>query len=282
MPRSLYAFFVLPFLFAACSQNNVTEDSSLGKYFDSAGVKGSFGLFDNGQGHFTIYNLPRFRDSAYQPAATFDILQSLIALQTGVIKDDSSIVLSGTGYPPLAPKLNPQPLTLREAFNWPNDSGFVEVARRIGKDTLKKWIDSLSYGTKYIAGESFWYDNHLKITADEQLGLIKKLYFNQLPFFQRTQKMVVDMMPSEGNANYRLYYKTGLGLKEDGHEIGWVLGWIEENKHPYFFVVSLESTGQPGNPSTSPSAGTAANLPKTGLAITRSILGKMGFFNGTK
>jgi beta-lactamase class D len=268
--KSFGALLLIPVVFAACSQNNVTVDESLGKYFDSAGVKGSFGLFDNGQGHFSIYNLPRFRDSAYQPAATFDILLSLIGIQTGVVKDDSAIVFSATSYPPLTATPNPQPLTLREAFHWPTDIGFIELARRIGKDTLKRWVDSLSYGTKYIAGDSFWQDNHLKITADEQLGLIKKLYFNQLPFFQHTQKMVVAMMPSEGNANYRLYYKTALGRKEDGHPIGWVLGWIEENKHPYFFVVNFESADE------------KASLPGTGLAITRGILGRLGFFNGTK
>ena len=269
MTRSLYAFLLLPVLFSACSQNNVTEDNSLGKYFDSAGVKGSFGLFDNGQGHFTIYGLPRFRDSAYQPAATFDILLSLIAIQTGVSKDDNA---------------------LRQAFQAADDSGFVQLAPRIGKDTLKKWIDSLGYGTRYIAGDSFWHDNHLKITADEQLGLLKKLYFNQLPFFPRTQKMVLDMIPSENNANYQLHYKTALGIKEDGHAIAWVMGWVEENKHPYFFVVNLESAGPSVNasaglsadPSTSALAGSSADLRNQGVQIARSILGRLGFFNGTK
>src|SRR5882762_5474733 len=92
--NTLFALLLIPILFAACSQNNVTEDSSLKKYFDSAAVSGSFGMFDNGQGHFTIYNLPRFRDSAYLPAATFDILQSLIGVQTGLVKDDSALIVA--------------------------------------------------------------------------------------------------------------------------------------------------------------------------------------------
>ncbi len=60
-------------------------------YFDSAGVKGTFGLFDNGHGHFTIYNLASYRDSFYSPGQTFDIFQSLIAIQTGIKKDDLGI-----------------------------------------------------------------------------------------------------------------------------------------------------------------------------------------------
>jgi beta-lactamase class D len=239
MKTSLFAFLIGSFLFTACSSGNVTVDDSLQRYFDSAGVKGSFGLFDNGQGHFTIYNLPRYRDSLYQPGATFDILQSLIAIQTGVAKDDTALI------------------------RWDH---------RLGKDTLKKWIDSLQYGNKDIGADTtaFWQDNTLKINADEQLGLLKKLYFNQLPFFQRTQEIVRRMMPAENNSNYRLTYKIAQGTKEDGHAIGWVMGWVEENKHPYFFVVNLES------------ADPHKDLGAAGLTIAKGILQQLGFFQGKK
>ena len=268
MSRSLFALLVIPVIFASCSQNNVTEDSSLQKYFDSAGVKGTFGLFDNGQGHFTIYNLSRYRDSVYQPGATFDILLSLIGIQTGVVKDDSALVFSGGDVQGGDVK----GLTLRQAFQSSDDLGFRALAPRIGKDTLKKWIDSLGYGNKNMgrADSAFWYDNSLKITADEQLGLIKRLYFDQLPFFKHTQLLTRRMISSDNNSNYQLCYKTAQGIKEDGHAIGWVLGWVEENKHPYFFVINLES------------ADPKADLPAAGLAIARGILTQMGFFQGKK
>lgn len=231
--------FLFTALFTGCSSGNVTVDNSLQHYFDSAGVKGSFSLFDNGQGHFTIYDLPRYRDSLYQPGATFDILQSLIAIQTGVVKDDTALL------------------------HWD---------RHLGKDTLKKWIDSLQYGNKDIGADTgaFWSNNTLKINADEQLGLLKKLYFDQLPFFQRTQEIVRRMMPAENNSSYRLTYKTAQGTKEDGHAIGWVMGWVEENKHPYFFVVNVES------------ADPNKDLGATGLAIAKEILRQLGFFQGKK
>ena len=261
MKTALFAFLIGSFLFTACSSGNVTVDNSLQRYFDSAGVKGSFGLFDNGQGHFTIYNLPRYRDSLYQPGATFDILQSLIAIQNGVVKDDTA-------------SLTPT-LTLEKAFRGSDDSsqiGFRALAARIGKDTLKKWIDSLQYGNKYMGADTttFWYNNYLKINADEQLGLLKKLYFDQLPFFQRTQEIVRRMMPAENNSSYRLTYKTAQGIKEDGHAIGWVMGWVEENKHPYFFVVNLESADQ------------NKDLGAAGLGIAKGILQQLGFFQGKK
>ncbi len=270
MIRLCVAVFFLSLFFDSCSPNNVTEDNSLKKNFDSANVTGSFGMFDNGLGHFTIYNLPRFRDSSYSPASTFKIVNSLIGLQTGVIKDEK-MVIKWDSVKRWNPDWN-KDLTMEEAFRLSAVPYYQEVARRIGKDTMKKWIDSLGYGNKNISGpiDSFWLNNHLKITADEQLGLVKKLYFNQLPFFDRTQEIVRKVMLQEDNANYKLSYKTGWGNKENGNELGWIVGWIEENKHVYFFVLNIESTDK------------NIDMKNVRIKILKSILSQMGFFLGKK
>ena len=51
---------------------------------------------------------------------------------------------------------------------------------------------------------------------------------------------VKKVMVQESNTNYTLAYKTGWGFKEDGKALGWIVGWIEENKHPSFFVLNVE------------------------------------------
>jgi len=104
-------------------------------------------------------------------------------------------------------------------------------------------LDSLKYGNHKIGGsvDSFWLDNSLKITPDEQLGLVKKLYFDQLPFYKNNvQEVVKKVMLQQSNSNYQLAYKTGWGFKENRNSIGWMVGWIEENKHAYFFVLNVE------------------------------------------
>ena len=270
MPKPLAVLLIIPIFFAACTQTNVTEDNSFQTYFDSAKVSGTFGLFDNEQSHFTIYNLPRFRDSAYPPAATFHILLSLVGIQTGIIKDDSAVIHPDMEISNRQESGNDP--TLKQAFQNSSVKAFGVLARRIGKDTLKRWIDSLGYGNKDMHGtvDSFWLDNHLTITPDEELGLVKKLYFSQLPFFQRSQKMVCQMMLMESNANYLLSYVAGDAVKKDGNSIGWIVGWIEENKHPYFFVLNLESA----NPQD--------DSMDTGMPILKKILRQMGFFEGKK
>lgn len=266
----LYFFYFLlfSFCFFGCSPNNVTVDDSLEKYFKEKNVVGTFGLFDNGQGHFTIYNLSRFKDSSYLPASTFKIVNSLIALKTGRIFDEKTVI-KWDGIERRNADWN-KDLSLTEAFKVSSVGHYQEIARRIGKDTMQIWLDSLHYGNKKIGGpvDSFWLNNSLKITPDEQLGLVKKLYFEQLPMDKRPQRLVRAMMMQENNANYQFAYKTGYGFRENGNSIGWMVGWIEENRHPYFFVLNIE-----GDP----------NVPiETRKEILTNILKSMGFFEGKK
>ena len=257
----------------SCSQNNVKEDHSLKIYFDENKVAGTFGLFDNAEGKFTIYDLSRFKDSAYLPASTFKIVNALIGIETGRVKDDSTI-LQWNGKPWIIPACNAD-LPMYKAFRLSCVTWFQELARKIGKDTMQKEIDSLGYGQRYKKPvisriDSFWLDNSVKVTADEQLGLVKRLYFLQLPFQPRTERIVKSMMMMENNSNYKLAYKTGWGHRENGNSIGWIIGWIEENRHPYFFSLQVES------------ADPRADIPGIRMNILKSILKQYGFMEGKK
>ncbi|RFM29869.1 penicillin-binding transpeptidase domain-containing protein [Deminuibacter soli] len=267
-------------LLHACSPNNVTTDDSLQQYFDEQHTTGSFGLLDNGQGHFTVYNLKRFKDSVFLPASTFKIVNSLIGLETGVISGDKMIIpWNGVHhfYPNGDSAKNwDKDLTMEEAFKASAIPYYQEVARRIGKDTMQHWLDTLGYGSRFTkmkittAIDTFWLDNSLKVTADEELGLVKKLYFDQLPFRKKSnQDIVKRLMLQESNANYSISYKTGWGFSENGHAQAWAVGWIEENRHPYFFSLNIEGAHD-------------LDVPKARTAILNGILKQLGFFEGKK
>ena len=116
--------------------------------------------------------------------------------------------------------------------------------------------------------DSFWLNNTLKISPDEQLGLVYQLYFDKLPFTKRSQGIVRDVMLQENNTLYKLSYKTGWGFDEKNNAIGWMVGWIEENRHVYFFVTQVRSSER------------NIDMPKVRMQITKSILSKLGFFKG--
>lgn len=253
-----------------CSPNNVEVDTSLQKYFKENNAEGCFALLNNNTGNFTIYNLNRYRDSAYLPASTFKIVNALIGLQTGVIANDS-MVIKWDGKERPVTEWN-KDLSMYQAFRVSSVPYFQEVARRIGKDTMQFWLDSLSYGTKKIIGsiDSFWLNNTLKITPDEELGLVKRLYFNQLPFYRINQEIVKKAMLFENKPDYKLSYKTGWGKKENGNHLGWVVGYIEENKHPYFFVLNIEAKEK------------NFDMITIRMKILKNILAQLGFMQGKK
>ncbi len=269
MHKIKYALLFITCLFSviSCSVNRAKIDNSLKKYFDENKVEGCFTMLNNSDGKVTVYNMT-MDTMRFLPASTFKIVNSLIGLETGKI-DDEKMVIKWDGIKRWNDDWN-KDLTMEAAFKVSAVPYYQEVARRIGKDTMKLWIDSMQYGNmqtgKYV--DSFWLDNSLKISPDEQLGLVKRLYFDQLPFQKRTQQIVRDVMVQEDNTIYTLAYKTGWGFDENKNSIGWMVGWVEENKHPYFFVTLVKS------------ADPNIDMRTVRLNITKGILKQYGFFKG--
>jgi len=256
-------------LFNGCSVNKAEIDDSLKKYFDAKKVDGCFTMLNNADGSIVVYNMG-LDTMRVLPASTFKIVNSLIALQTGIAPDEN-MVIPWDGVRRWNKDWNKN-LSMKEAFRVSSVPYYQEIARRIGRDTMQRWIDSLSYGNKNISGpiDSFWLNNTLKISPDEQLGLMKKLYFDQLPFRKSVMETVRGMMLQEDNTNYKLSYKTGWGFDEKGHSVGWVTGWIEENRHVYFFITLVRSESKD------------IDMARVRLDITRDILKEYGFFEGKK
>jgi beta-lactamase class D len=254
---------------SSCSVNKATINNDLKKYFDSAHVDGCFSLLDNASGKITVYNM-KIDTQRILPASTFKIVNSLIGLETGKITDEK-MVIKWDGIKRWNEDWN-KDLTMEEAFKVSAVPYYQEVARRIGRDTMKFWIDTLHYGNMNINGpiDSFWLNNTLKISPDEQLGLVNKLYFDKLPFEKRSQQIVRDVMLQENNTLYKLSYKTGWGFDEKHNAIGWITGWIEENRHVYFFVTLVKSADK------------NINMQQVRMNITKGILTELGFFKGEK
>ena len=265
--RILLLVIIASILFTGCTVNKAKIDNSLKVYFDSANVDGCFTLLNNSSGRITVYNM-QLDTQRFLPASTFKIVNSLIGLETGKITSEQMIIpwdhitRSNADWN--------KDLTMVEAFKVSAVPYYQEVARRIGYDTMKLWIDTLYYGNRNLSGpiDSFWLNNTLKISPDEQLGLVKRLYFEKLPFQKGVQKTVCDVMMQENNTLYKLSYKTGWGFDEKQQSIGWIVGWIEENRHVYFFVTLVKAPDK------------IIDMRTVRMKITKSILGHLGFLKG--
>jgi beta-lactamase class D len=266
-----FVFCLLSFicLLSSCSVNKAKIDNDLKKYFDAKNTDGCFTMLDNSSGAITVYNLS-LDTTRFLPASTFKIMNSLIGLETGRITNENMII-KWDGVKREMPDWN-KDMAMKEAFKVSNVPYYQEVARRIGKDTMKLWIDSLGYGNKNISGpvDSFWLNNNLKISPDEQLGMLKRLYFDQLPFRKSVQQSVRNAMVQEDNTAYKLSYKSGWGHDEKNNSIGWLVGWIEENRHVYFFATLLKSPDS------------KYDMKNARLDITKDILKHYNFFEGKR
>ncbi|MGN6533485.1 MAG: penicillin-binding transpeptidase domain-containing protein [Ginsengibacter sp.] len=251
------------FAISSCTVNRAKINNDLKKYFDSAHVDGSFSFLNNQLGDIMVYNM-KLDTERLSPGTSFKIINTLIGVQAGKVMNENSVIKTDSG--------SNNNITLKEAFNTSSVPYFQSLAQKIGKDTMKLWIDSISYGNKNVTGpvDSFWLNNALKISPDEQLGLMSKIYFEQLPFQKYAQQIVESLMLKEDNTLYKLSYATGTGIDEKNNSFGWTLGWIEENRHVYFFVTFIKSPDK------------NLDLNGTGVHISKSILKGMGFFKGEK
>lgn len=266
MIRNLLVVIISVLFFTSCNFNKAKIDNNLQKYFDAYGVEGCFTFLNNNGGKITVYNM-ELDTQRFLPASTFKIISSLIGLETGKITDENMII-NWDGVK--RKKEWDKTMKMNEAFRVNNVPYFQEVVRRIGRDTMQTWIDSLSYGNRNLSGpvDSFWLNNQLKISPDEQLGLMKKLYFDQLPFRKGVMENVRNLMVQEDKTAYKISYKTGNATDAANNRIGWVCGWIEENKHVYFFVTLVKT------PKADTDAGSVSEK------VTRDILKEYGFFEG--
>lgn len=270
--KNFRIFFLIAtplFFLISCSVNQAKIDTKLKKYFDTRNVDGTFTILDNAKGGITVYNM-ELDTMRFSPGATFQIITSLVGLENGEISNDSMVV-KWDGVRRENKEWNKN-LIFKDAFKLNSDPYFNYIANKITRDTLKMWVDSISYGNKNLNEnvDSILSVNSVKISADEQLGLVKKLYFDQLPFRKSAQQSIRDAMLMEDNTNYKLSYKTGSAVDENNLPIGWVIGWIEENRHVYFFATLVKGKQA------------EEKLNDAGMNVTRDILKDLGFFEGKK
>jgi beta-lactamase class D len=259
------------FLFSACAAILVTtghaqnsndtlrsvEMPELSSYFKEYNVIGSFILYELNRDQYIRYNPERCRQE-FLPASTFKILNSLIALETGVIKDENH-TLKWDGTKRAVPAWN-QDHNLKTAFQNSAVWYYQEIARQVGEARMKEYVTKAQYGNMDIAGgiDNFWLEGKLRITPEQQIDFLKKLYHGRLPFSERAMSLVKAIMLLEETPKYKLRGKTGWA-----DSIGWLVGYLEQGDNVYFYATNIESE----NPDN--------NFGKARYEITKNILRKM-------
>lgn len=218
----------------------VVETPDLGRHFKKLGLEGSILIYDS-KNNRTYEHNPQRNTKAFTPASTFKIFNAMVALETGVIPDDVA-VLTWDGIHREIAAWN-HDTNLRQAFKDSTVWFYQVLARKAGHERMQQWIDKVGYGNRQIGTaediDRFWLQGPLKITSKATVEFLQRLHRGELPFKKRTMDLVKDIMVREQTPDYTLRGKTGL-LSSTEPNIGWFIGYLEQNNNVYFFATNID------------------------------------------
>lgn len=188
----------------------------------------------------TIYGT--HADERVNPCSTFKILNSIIALDSGVVGDENETI-TWDGVVREYPFWN-HDHTMRSAIAVSTVWFYQELARRVGEKKMAETVRQAQYGnmdtTKTLS--DFWLGGgSLKISPNEQVDFVSKLVRNQLPFSLHSQSVVKDIMTLEKKDDYLLAGKTG-----SCGGVGWFVGFIENRDFTKVFAFQIRGEGANG------------------------------------
>jgi beta-lactamase class D len=237
----------LLYLFLLCSVNLYSQNprsvAALKPEFNSIlenlKVKGAILIYDVKNNTYYSNDFA-WAKTGIIPASTFKIPNSIIALETGVIANDS-VVFKWEGEKRKFKKWE-QDLTFKQAFQVSCVPCYQEIARKIGVKRMKTYLKKLNYSRMVfdtLTIDNFWLTGKSKITQMQQIDFLNRLYFSKLPISKNTENVLKNIMLIEKSESYTLSGKTGWGMRSD-LDNGWFVGYLETQNTVYFFATNVE------------------------------------------
>ncbi|MFT6938341.1 MAG: beta-lactamase class D, partial [Saprospiraceae bacterium] len=152
---------------------------------DSNQVSGSILIYDSKNDTYYSNDFERAA-TEFLPASTFKVTNSIIGLETGVLKDRNHL-FKWDGEPRRLKNWEAD-LTLAEAYKASCVPCYQEVARTIGTERMNEYLKKLDYGNMEIADsmiDIFWLEGEFKISQKQQIDFLKRFYNKELPISDR-------------------------------------------------------------------------------------------------
>ncbi len=247
---------------------NLYGQENLSTPFQDCNIKGSITIYD--------YNAKKWissdiTDSHFGtlPASTFKIINTLIALETGVIANENSIVKWPGKTDTVKYGYRPEiyhDISIKEAFKLSAGWAYVELSKRIGKERYKRFLVDSHYGNANVSVDDpdFWNFGKLAISPANQIEILIGVYEETLPFSKKSFSILKELMIEEQTNNYTLRAKTGW-TRDGGKDTGWWVGYVERKDNIYFFSTRLIKERTTVNP----------DFGKCRKEITKTILRQM-------
>ncbi|WP_092136784.1 penicillin-binding transpeptidase domain-containing protein [Cupriavidus sp. YR651] len=215
--------------------------------FDAAGANGTMLVYDMRRQRMLAYNPQRAR-TAYSPASTFKIFNSLIGLETGAVADVDNDKLPWDGKlwthngTPILPAVCNGDVSLRLALKNSCVPAYQVIARRVGTAQYRKFLTAAHFGNADVSGpvDRFWLNDHLRITAYQQIDFLRAVVERKVPGISaRSYDALDDILTIEQTPDYTLRAKTGWRASGK-NDIGWWVGWVTRGQDTYVFAMNLD------------------------------------------
>jgi beta-lactamase class D len=241
--RLLFLFILMNITSSGQDEDSLLfKDVNLSELF--SGIEGTFVMLDSGSDTLFVYNRERVQRS-FLPASTFKIPNSVIALETGIVKDDDTIVEWDSLEVPWKSRW---PLhwkkgqTLESAFKNSIVWYYQRLAQRIGEERMQDYLNKFNYGNKNMGGgiDHFWLEGEIRISPLGQIRFLDNLFSDQYDISATTLNTLKRIMNIKQTDNYTIYGKTGTASVTSTRYLGWLVGFIEKEQKIYYYALNIE------------------------------------------
>jgi len=174
------------------------------------------------------------------PCSTFKVLSSLTALDAELATPDTKFAWDGRAR---TFRSWNRDHTLRSAFEHSVVWVYQGLATRIGRSRFDAVLAKLGLGPlEPSAGlTTFWLDGALTISAEQLLGLMRKLVHGELPFSPQSQRTVLGWMQRPVGPEATFGGKTGTCLMDGRLQVGWYVGQVRAGERSFVFATLVRA-----------------------------------------
>ncbi len=185
-----------------------------------------------------VHNLDRAKQRMC-PASTFKIANSLIAIDSEVLRDETQ-VLKWDGKTRIFPAWN-KDQTMASAFAASCVWFYQEIAKKVGEAKYKRYLKQFDYGNGVVGADTttFWLDDSLQVSAMEQITFLRALLNRKLGVSDKAYAVLRKIMKTTPLGNCSMWAKTGWSARTK-KPVGWYVGYAESKDGTWLFALNID------------------------------------------
>jgi len=185
------------------------------------------------------------------PASTFKVAISLMAFDSGVLKDSHWPAWPyEAGYPDWAGDawkgdIDPTDWMKRSVF-WYSQ----QIVKKLGQTRFKNYVTSFKYGNQDVSAvevqqpgnNGVWVMSSLQISPLEQVAFLGSIVNRQLPVSAHSYQATEEITQQDDVNGWKVYGKTGTGSPGQDNKYradqayGWYVGWARKGPQALVFA----------------------------------------------